>query len=125
MNWQAIYSISKALAGDTKPIIRLIGAPYWAVDKFLGNMLQDVVELERMESSWTSAEDIEIIAEGDTYPRPRYIVPSSLLEMYDMAMRIDGSHTGILKYMVDYNSTAEFETSYLTRHSRKINVSSN
>ena len=59
------------LAGNTKPFLRLIGAPYWAVERNWGNCIQDVVELERMESSWTREEEIEIMAEGDAYPRPR------------------------------------------------------
>ena len=50
--------ISKTLAGNTKPFLRLIGAPYWAVKRDFGNRLQDVIELERMELAWCADEDI-------------------------------------------------------------------
>jgi hypothetical protein len=36
------------MAGNTKPILRLIGAPYWAIKQGWGNRLADVIELERM-----------------------------------------------------------------------------
>ena len=44
--------VARALAGNTKPLIRLIGAPYWAPDRSWGNRLSDVIELERLERSW-------------------------------------------------------------------------
>ena len=111
--------LAKILAGkNTKPFMRTQGAPYWHITR--KGPIQSVIEQARHIAYLSKDNGVEIIAEGDTYPRPRYIVPSSLLEMYDMAMRIDGSHNGILKYMVDYNGTAEFETSYLTRHARNI-----
>lgn len=105
--------ISKALAGNTKPFLRLIGAPYWAVNKGWGNRLQDVIELERMECAWCAGEDIEIMAEGDVYPRPRYQCPSSYLEGFDTALRADGILDGILKYALDYVSTDRYETGYV------------
>lgn len=110
--------LSRILAGGTKPFVRLIGAPYWSVNKFLGNMLQDVVELERLESSWTRAEGVEIIAEGDVYPRPRTCCPASFLELFDTAIRASGCTDGILKYGIDYISDADYETGYADRHER-------
>ena len=111
--------LAKILAGkNTKPFMRTQGAPYWHITR--KGPIQSVIEQARHIAYLCKDSGVEIIAEGDTYPRPRYIVPSSLLEMYDAAMRIDGRHNGILKYMVDYNGTAEFETSYLTRHTRNL-----
>lgn len=112
--------ISKALAGNTKPFLRLIGAPYWAVNKAWGNRLQDVVELERMELSWCDGEDIEIIGEGDVWPRPRFKCPASYLEGFDTALRADGGFDGILKYVMDYTSSAGYETGYVDAHIRNI-----
>ena len=59
-------TLAKIMAGNTKPIVRLIGAPYWAVNTQWNNRLQDVIELERMESSWIKQvdPDVEIVAEG-------------------------------------------------------------
>lgn len=112
------YELAKILAGDTKPFVRLIGAPYWAVNKSWGNSLQDVIELERMESAWTRKGDIEIFAEGDVYPRPRTLCPASYLEGFDTAIRASGCTDGILKYGIDYWSNADYETGYAKFHER-------
>jgi hypothetical protein len=110
-------SISRVLAGNTKPLLRLIAAPYWVPMKLWNNRLQDVIEMSRMERSWCG-EGIEILAEGDTYPRPRFTCPAAFLEGFDTAMRADGTVDGILKYMVDYWSTAGYEPGYLAFHQR-------
>lgn len=110
--------ISRILAGGTKPFYRLNGAPYWAVDKSWGNRLQDVIELERMESSWQRDEDIEIFCEGDAYPRPRWRVPAAFLEGFDTAMRAAACTDGILKYALDYTSGVRYEQGYAKRHMR-------
>ena len=112
------YELAKLLAGGTKPFVRLIGAPYWAARKSWGNNLQDVIELERMESAWTKHADIEIMAEGDVYPRPRFNCPASYLEGFDTAIRASGSTDGILKYGLDYTSNADYETGYARFHER-------
>ena len=112
------YELAKILAGDTKPFVRLSGAPYWAVNKSWGNSLQDVIELERMESSWTRQGDIEIMAEGDVWPRPRINCPASYLEGFDTAIRVSGCTDGILKYGIDYTSNADYETGYAKFHER-------
>ena len=116
------YELAKLLAGETRPCVRLIGAPYWAVINNWGNSLQDVVELERMESSWTRQGDIEIMAEGDAYPRPRINCPANYLEGFDMAIRASGCTDGILKYGMDYTSNADYETGYARLHERNIQI---
>ena len=113
--------LSHILAGNsTKPILRLIGAPYWAVEKNDNNNLQDVIELERMERSWIGDDDIEIIAEGDAYPRPRFRCPASYLEGFDTAIRVSGCTDGILKYGIDYHSDINYENGYRKFHERNI-----
>ncbi len=114
--------LSGILAGNTQPLLRLIGAPYWAVEQNWGNRLQDVIELERMESAWTRNESIEIMAEGDAYPRPRTCCPASYLEGFDTAIRASGCTDGILKYGIDYWSNADYETGYATMHERNRDI---
>ena len=110
--------LAKILAGNTQPFVRLIGAPYWATFNAWGNSLQDVVELERMESSWTRKDNIEIFAEGDACPRPRTRCPANYLEGFDTAIRASGCTDGILKYGIDYFSNADYETGYAKFHER-------
>lgn len=114
--------IADILAGKTKPFTRLIGAPYWAIGASWGNHLQDVIELERMESSWTKDNNIELMAEGDVYPRPRSACPASYLEGFDTAIRVSGCTDGILKYGIDYYSNADFETGYAKFHERNCEL---
>ena len=110
------FTISKILAGSTKPFLRLIGAPYWDEVRLHGNRLVDVIGLERMTRAWYEGDDIEIVSEGDTYPRPRHAVPASHLELFDAALRADGSFSGIMKYMMDYTSRADYERGYINAH---------
>lgn len=114
-------TLCRILAGKTTPFLRLIGAAYWAAFKSWGNRLQNVIELERMERSWCD-DGIEIIAEGDAWPRPRTNCPAAYLELFDMAIRTDGSLNGILKYPIDYVSSFDYETGYVDRHVRNAPI---
>lgn len=105
-----MIELSKAFAGNTKPFVRTIGAAYWP-DK-----LSNVIEDTRLQAKWCRDNDIEVFSEGDVYPRPRYRCSSKRVELYDMALRIDGGCDGILKYMFDYNTGPLYETGYIDRH---------
>ena len=113
--------LARILAGKTKPFLRLIGAPYWAEGRSWGNRLQDVIELERMESSWCG-DDIEIFAEGDAYPRPRYTCSSNELEAFDMAIRASGATNGIHKYPVDYSADPDYENGYVLKDLKNTEI---
>jgi len=110
--------IAKLLAGKTKPLMRLIGAPYWALDAGWGVSLNNIIELERMEQAWIGDEDIEIMTEGDAYPRPRHRVPSAHLECFDSILRAADVGDGILKYMLDYTSSTDYEKGYIKHHNK-------
>lgn len=115
--------IAKLLAGDTKPLLRLIGAPYWAPDRAFGCRLSHVIETERMEYAWCQCEDMEIMTEGDTFPRPRYRVPASYLEGFDTALRAAGVGDGILKYMLDDRAlSAQYELGYCMAHQKNMGL---
>lgn len=114
-------TLSKAFAGKTKPILRLIGAPYWSFPS-CDTKLADVIELERMQAVWCDGADIEVLSEGDVFPRPRHNVPAAVLEDFDTALRADGRTDGILKYMIDYACPADYETGYIDRHVRHMPI---
>ena len=112
------FTLSKLLAGGTKPFLRLIGAPYWDPIRLHGNQLCDVIEMERMERAWYDGDDIEVFSEGDTYPRPRHRVPASYLEIFDAALRADGNMDGILKYALCYGNSPGYERGYVRSHEK-------
>ncbi len=113
--------LSRIFAGKNKPFLRLIGAPYWATGNGIGRFakkLAYIIELERMQAYWCRNSEIEIMAEGDVYPRPRYCVPAAYLEGFDTALIADGGTDGILKYAVDYSSSPVYEKGYTVRAER-------
>ena len=110
------YELATLFAGNTRPLVRLIGAPYWAVKRSWGCWLQDVIQLHRLESAWTNKGDVELLAEGDTFPRPRTNCPAAYLEGFDTAIRASGCAHGILKYVFDYYADATYEQGYLRAH---------
>lgn len=107
--------LTRALAGNTRPFLRSIGAPYWAANDPKNKRLGYIISESRMQNYWRRNEDIELFSEGDVYPRPRYMTPASFLELFDMALRADGGWDGILKYMIDYSSSVEYEKGYIRR----------
>ncbi len=109
--WEPI-EVTKLMAGNTKPFLRICGAPYWVKSEHKTN-LGEVLELVRWESAYFENNGIEFFCEGDTYPRPRHECPASYLECYDMIIRADGKSDGILKYMLDYVSDSDYETGYI------------
>ena len=110
--------LTHLLKGDHPPVLRLQGAPYWAVrgDK----KLPTVFEIARMMASFCKDTGFELMSECDAYPRPRYHVPASLVELQDALIRADGSIGTSLKYMFDYTASPFYETGYVERHVRDL-----
>ena len=109
-------SLTKVLAGKTRPFLRLTGAPYWAeMRRFPGQTMQHIVEFTRMQQSWCEKEDIDFFTENDSYPRPRYRIPASYLETFDFCMTASGCPQQ-LKYLLDYFSKPEYDEGYLKSH---------
>lgn len=107
-----IRKLAKLIAGENRPFIRITGAPYWTN----GPSLNSVIETIRAQSAWCQEMGIEVMTEADSYPRPRFIVSASQMELYDLALQADGNSQAVLKYMLDYNSRANYETGYLDFH---------
>lgn len=111
-----VAEITRVLAGKSeKALLRLTGAPYWAVKERRYPLIM-VFEIARMLASFVKDEGFELMSEGDVYPRPRYTCPASYLELYDAVTRIDGGYDGILKYMFDYMAGPHMEIGYLKLH---------
>lgn len=104
-----IIEFAKTFAGDTEPFVRISGAPYW------DNNVIPVVELCRNQLKWLENSGVETMLEGDTYPRPRYNVPSKPLEIFDLLLLASGDETGLLNYIFDYSQKPEYETGYVER----------
>ena len=108
-------TLARLLAGTTRPLLRLSGAPYWA--KIGSDRLGEVISYERLQAHWCRGTDIELLTEGDSYPRDRHRVPAAYLEGFDMALSADGQN-GILKYMQLYVSSPRQERGYIDFHLR-------
>jgi len=104
--------LAKAFAGSTEPFTRVAGAPYWNIN------IIPIFDLTRQELFWGRDSGVEMFTEGDTYPRPRYNVPSKTLELFDFVMLADGTSNGMLHYLFDYVQHPEYETGYAKRYIR-------
>ena len=113
-NGADLKELSYALAGNTKPFARLPGAPYWNVNVI------PVIESVRMLLKWAQDSGVELCVEGDTYPRPRYNVPSKSFEIYDFLLKANGEGSAMFAYLFDYNQKPDYETGYLERFVRNI-----
>ena len=103
--------LARAFAGNTRPFIRTIGAPYH------DRRVAAAVECTRMQAAWCkAAPEVEIFAEGDVYPRPRYTVPAAQLELFDLALWCAGGINADQKYMFDYARRVGYENGYVARH---------
>ncbi len=115
--------ISKILAGNTKPFLRMTGAPYWVGTNRanLGLKVYDLVELTRMQRHWCESTDIEIFDENDNYPRLSSFIPYAYEECFDLAMAVDGG-VSPFKYLFPYIGSLASEPSYLKAHLRNIPI---
>ncbi len=103
--------LARAFAGRTRPFIRTIGAPYH------NRRVAAAVECTRMQAAFCqSAPDVELFAEGDVYPRPRYAVPAAQLELFDLALWVTNAVEADQKYMFDYSRRVGYENGYVARH---------
>ena len=114
-NWDAdglhLPDLIRAFAGNTEPFFRTHGAPYWSTD------IMKIIESTRMQNKWLLDAGIEdMMAEGDTYPRPRYNVPFKTLELFDYALIADNNSKGMLAYIVDYIHKPDYETGYVEKY---------
>lgn len=112
--------ITEILAGKNKRYMRLHGAPYWVkyLKGYVDESFAHVTELERALAYFAAGKNIELMYEGDTYPRPSDYIPASHLEAFTAAMIGDGKAQGMLKYMFNYISKPDFDRRYVDFHAR-------
>ncbi len=113
-------SIAKALAGDTIPFLRLIGAPYWHYDRLFDQDLQGVIEVERLKLTWAGNQGVEITCEGDAYPHISHYCKVSHMEVFHTAMLADGRADGYIKYMITYNTSHKRYNEKIASHIRNM-----
>lgn len=110
------FELSEILAGNTKPFLRTVGAPYWSyyVRDYWQARLNDIIGLERLEAYYLEESGFqgEIVAEGDTYPRPRFATPASYLELFHAGIAVEDKMDGILKYIGEYTAKGSYEKGY-------------
>ena len=113
-----VVELSNTLAGDTKPFTRIYGSPYININ------IIGAAEMARMLFSWLDGSGIEVVSEGDVYPRPRYNPSSSSkgLELFNLILTASGRGEGRHDYIVDYYFSPEYETGYIERYKKNMPV---
>lgn len=114
--------LSKILAGNTKPFLRLTGAPYWfSANRFGKQPLSNILETCRQQYSWcrTKGEDIDLFTEADTYPRSRFYTPAVISEAFNIGTKLSDS-CDVLKYFTDYISW--YDDGYINAHMRNSHI---
>lgn len=106
-------ALAKLLSSKEKPSLRLSGAPYWQNAFHLVSNMMSAVDFTRHQALYCKNKNIETIAEGDPYPRPRNTVPASHLEAFHTILLADGNVDKIQKYVIDYYSSPYYETGYI------------
>ena len=108
--------LTEIFQGKRAPLLRLHGAPYWATRRRNNKSLPFIFEIGRMFAALCRGRGIELMDEGDCYPRPRDYTPASYVELHDAVMRVNGTSHGNLKYMFDYGASPEYEAGYIYHH---------
>ncbi len=113
-------TVSHAFAGNTKPLLRTSGAPYWAGHRSFGCRMEDIIEFERMQTALFAKPDMEVMWEGDAFPRPRWHCAASYMECFDLARAVSSATVNNLKYLFEYRTELDNEPGYLKRHMRNV-----
>ncbi len=118
-----MFEIIDILKGKNETAdIRLSGGPYWQEGFNLIRNMMTAVDLERYTALKCREKGIIARAEGDVFPRPRHIVPSSHLEIFHTALLFDGACEEILKYMLDYTASPDYEKGYTNAHIKNMPI---
>ncbi len=109
--------LCRALAGPTKPYLRTSGAPYWA--RMDPTDIPFVVSYTRLQVHWLQAAGMDIVAEGDTWPRTRFHSPASFLNGFQEALVAAGA-PGNLMHAFPERQRPGYEKGYLDVVARNL-----
>nr|MBE6545733.1 hypothetical protein [Oscillospiraceae bacterium] len=107
-----VAQLAYTFAGKSKPFTRVYGSPY------VDTNIIGAAETARMLFSWLEGKGIEVVSEGDVYPRPRYNPSSSskALELFNMILSASGIGDNRHDYIVDYYFSPDYESGYIERY---------
>ena len=112
--------LAKIMAGNTKPFLRFMGAPYWISAGRFGSMtLESVIETVRMQYAWCKDSGVEVFTEDDSYPHNRFYTTATMNELYDLATRVSDD-MDCLKYHFEYFSQPDYDLGYANLHKENI-----
>lgn len=111
-----MQALMKCFAQETQPFLRTIGAPYWSKEPA---NISWVIEYTRLQKHWAQGWDIELMAEGDSYPHTRYHCPSSALHAFQQGLFASG-FTNILNYSLVYAAKPDHERGYIDKISESL-----
>jgi|GEM_PF-4428322 len=111
-----MIDLLRTLAGKTSPFVRICGAPYWAKDS---TSLSHILEYNRLEYNWIKKHDIEVVAEGDTFPHTRFYCSAIMFHSYTQFI-IAAGIPGILDYAIAYSQKPDHETAYVQTAAKYI-----
>ena len=110
-----VYELARIYAGNSRPFVRLTGAPYWVArsrNRFENQPLGEVIECARSQYAILKDKDIDVFSEADSFPRPAYMVPASIIECFSLALCAEEG-LGELFYPFDYYSSPSYEKKYI------------
>ena len=110
-----VYELAKIYAGNSRPFVRLTGAPYWVArsrNRFENQPLGEVIECARSQYATLKSKDIEVFSEADSFPRPAYMVPASVIECFSTALCAEEGLDELF-YPFDYYSSPNYEKKYI------------
>ncbi|MBL8027718.1 MAG: hypothetical protein JNL74_14950 [Fibrobacteres bacterium] len=96
-------------AGNTRPYLRTIGAPYWSSDPINTAW---ITELTRLQRKWLHNTDVEIAAEGDTFPHTRYRTGTTAYKAFHEGLLVSALPS-VQSYAFHYTQPPERDTAYI------------
>ncbi len=110
--------VLEIFSGGNPAYLRLSGGPYWTAPMFWVRYkleMANIIDLTRRQAAWCRDKNITVVAENDTFPRPRYELAAAKTELFDFAVIADGNFDGSLKYIFDYHAPVSYEKGYVEK----------